>query len=153
MAQQPRQARIRFLTYDLVNDLHETVVRFVSATESLAIRDDGLLRSALATPQQTWEGAYVYGSLAEMAAAYLIGLCQNHPYENGNKRIGFTACSTFLRMNGYQLVLSQDEAVQLTLDVVTHSRSREDVVSLIERAMRPLQDSPAPPIDASQPET
>ena len=70
-----------------------------------------------------------------MAAAYLIGLAFNHPFENGNKRVAFAACSTFLRMNGYRLTFSQDEAVDLTMRVVKHEMEREDVVELLKGAV------------------
>ena len=73
-----------------------------------------------------------------MAAAYLIGLVGNHAFINGNKRIGFAACSTFLRMNGYQLTLTQEEAVELTLSVATHKIERPEVVKRIEAATQPL---------------
>lgn len=86
------------------------------------------------TPQQTFEGQYFYKTLAEMAAAYLVGLTLNHAFENGNKRIGFAACSTFLRLNGYRLTLSQDEAVDMTLRLISHELTREDVVGMLRDA-------------------
>lgn len=130
---------ITFLTVEQVNTLHEEAIRRYSPSESLAIRDLGLLESAVMTPQASWGGAYLYASLAETAAAYLIGLNQNHAYENGNKRVAFAACSTFLRMNGFQLTLSQDEAVKLTLDIASHQIEREEVVTILDDHIAPLQ--------------
>ena len=101
-----------FLTVDQVIDLHEEGIGRYSPTESLNIHDRGLLESAVMTPQQTFEGQYLYQTLPEIAAAYMTGLTLNHAFENGNKRIGFAACFTFLRLNGYRLALSQDEATQ-----------------------------------------
>ena len=71
-----------------------------------------MLESALARPQQKWhygEGA----DIATLAAAYGFGLVKNHPYRDGNKRIGFLAMATFLGMNGYDLTVTD-------ADVVTH---------------------------------
>ena len=83
-------------------------------------------------------GAYLYGSIAEMAGAYLIGLAQNHAFENGNKRVAYATCSTFLRMNGFKLILTQDEAVQLTFDVVNHKIDRETLAEYLDKALEPL---------------
>lgn len=90
------------------------------------------------TPQQTFGGEYLYPTLPEMAVAYLIGLAFNHPFENGNKRVAFAACSTFLRMNGYRLTLTQDEAVNLTMRVVKHEMEREEVVELLNGSVELL---------------
>ncbi len=107
-----------FLSVDQVVSLHEEGIRRYSPTESLNIFDKGLLESAVMMPQQTFGGQYLYQTLPEMAAAYMVGLTLNHAFENGNKRIGFAACSTFFRLNGYRLTLSEDEAVDPGLIVV-----------------------------------
>lgn len=127
-----------FLTVEQVIVLHAESIRRYSPGESTAIRDPGLLESAVMAPQQTFGGNYLYPSAAEMAAAYLIGLSQNHAFENGNKRIGFAACSVFLRLNGYQLLLTQDEAVALTMGVVNHKREREQVIAVLQNGIQPL---------------
>ena len=90
------------------------------------------------TPQQTMFGAFLYGSISEMAAAYMIGLAQNHAFENGNKRVAFATASTFLRMNGFKLALSNDQAVQLTLDVVNHKIGRDQLAIYIDNALGPV---------------
>ena len=117
-----------FLTVAQVIELHEEGIKRFSPTESLTLLDKGLLESAVMTPQQTFGGRYLYQTPPEMAAAYLVGLTLNHAFQNGNKRIGFAACSTFLRLNGYRLTLGQDEAVSLTLRLISHELTREDVI-------------------------
>ena len=134
----PEDEGFAFLTIEQVNELHDEGIRQYTPTESLAILNYGLLESAVMVPQQTWEGAFLYQSLTEMAAAYLIGLNQNHAYENGNKRVALAACSTFLRMNGFQLSLTQDEAVDLTLRIARHELEREEVVAILNGAIAPL---------------
>jgi len=129
---------IWFLSVEQVIDLHVESIRRHSPTESLAIRDTGLLESAVMTPQQTFGGEFLYETITAMAAAYLIGLSGNHAFENGNKRVAFAACSTFLRMNGWRLTLSQDEAVDLTLRVVNHQLSRDAVIELLDNAIEQL---------------
>jgi death-on-curing protein len=124
-----------FLTVDQVISLHQESIRRYSPTESLNILDRGLLESAVMTLQQTFRGQYLYQTLPEMAAAYLVGLTLNHAFENGNKRIGFAVCSTFLRLNGYRLTLSQDAAVDLTLHLISHELTREDVIDILGSAI------------------
>lgn len=127
-----------FLTVDEVRELHQESIKKYSPREPTDVHDYGLLESAVSTPQQTFGGERLYKSLFEMAAAYLIGLVCNHAFVNGNKRIGFAACSTFLRMNGYQLTFTQDEAVELTLGVVTYKIERKETVMRIEESARLL---------------
>jgi len=124
--------QIAFLTVEQVVLLHEESIRRYSSGESAALRDPGLLESAVMNPRQTFGGDYLYDSLAAMSAAYLIGLCQNHAFENGNKRVAFAACATFLRLNGWQLTLTQDEAVDLTLRVAERRIDRDEVVAVLE---------------------
>jgi death-on-curing protein len=74
------------------------------------IRDENALESALARPRQKWHYADE-ADLATLAAAYAYGLVNNHPYRDGNKRIGFLAIATFLGINGYEIHATDDEVV------------------------------------------
>src|SRR3569623_9486 len=95
-----------FLTVEDVKELHAASIRQFSPGESTTVLDEGRLEAAVMQPQQTFDGQYLYSSLAEMAAAYLIGLAQNHAFENGNKRVAFATSSIFLRINGFGLPLT-----------------------------------------------
>ena len=77
------------------------------------IRDWGLLESALARPKQLF--SYGDPTLFELAAGYAFGLIRNHPFLDGNKRIGFTAAITFLESNGYLFGASEAESTEKTL--------------------------------------
>ena len=79
------------------------------------IRDDGLLESALARP----ENLLAYGSpdIVELAASYAYGLAKNHPFVDGNKRAAFLATGLFLALNGQRLVVAQAEAAVMVLDL------------------------------------
>ena len=79
------------------------------------IRDDGLLESALARP----ENLLAYGSpdIVELAASYAYGLAKNHPFVDGNKRAAFLAAGLFLALNGQRLVVAQAEAAVMVLDL------------------------------------
>ena len=74
------------------------------------IRDQSLLDSALARPQQ--KAAYESeASIFELAAAYSYGLARNHPFVDGNKRIALTVAAVFLELNGFTLNAPEAEAV------------------------------------------
>jgi death-on-curing protein len=77
------------------------------------IRDEGLLESALARPQQHHH--YGKPTMPEMAAAYTAGIVKNHPFLDGNKRTGFMMGAGFLERNGYEFLASETEVVIRTL--------------------------------------
>jgi len=77
------------------------------------VRDMGLLESALARPQNLH--AYGEGDVAALAAAYAFGIIRNHPFVDGNKRIGFITAAVFLESNGYRFTASEAEVVVRTL--------------------------------------
>ena len=88
------------------------------------VRDDGLLQSALARPQQH----YAYADtpdLIEMATVYTAGIVRNHPFVDGNKRTGFVVGILFLELNGYRFTATQENAAQ----------------AVIERAAGPLDEA------------
>ena len=77
------------------------------------VRDDNMLESALAKPRQLL--AYGQPTLAELAAAYAVGVVKNHPFIDGNKRTGFMLGAAFLERNGHAFVASEVEATLRTL--------------------------------------
>lgn len=79
------------------------------------IRDEGLFESAMARPLNLV--AYGDPDVADLAAAYGVGLAKNHPFVDGNKRVAFLAVGLFLAINGQRLVASQAEATLTMLDV------------------------------------
>ena len=93
--------------------MHETLIRDYGG--SAGVRDEGLLESALARPQN--QLAYGDPSLTELAAAYAFGIARNHPFVDGNKRTAFMAAYTFLRMNGLRFNAPEVEAVAVIRDL------------------------------------
>ncbi len=88
----------QFLTLDEVMDIHRDQIKRYSGM--LGVRDAELLESALAAPQSGFGDQYLHSNLLEMASAYLFHLVQNHPFLDGNKRVGAAAALTFLELNG-----------------------------------------------------
>ena len=81
------------------------------------IRDEGLLDSALARPQNLL--AYGEPDLAALAAAYGVGIAKNHPFVDGNKRAAFLAVGLFLALNGQRLAATQVEATSAMIAVAS----------------------------------
>ena len=77
------------------------------------VRDEGLLESALARPEN--QRAYGEKDVATLAAAYAFGIARNHPFIDGNKRTAFVACELFLVANGVELVASDEECLAMML--------------------------------------
>lgn len=95
------------------------------------VRDEGLLESALAAPFQTFGGEAVYPSLQAKAAQLGFGLICNHPFVDGNKRIGAHAMLVFLALNGIDLTYSQQELVDIVLSVAAGNADRQSLLQWI----------------------
>ena len=91
------------------------------------IRDLGLLQSAVARPQSTFDGVDLYPDLFHKAAALMASLAQNHPFVDGNKRMAITATAMMLRLNGYRLQTNNVELERFTLHVVNHHPSIDEI--------------------------
>jgi len=87
------------------------------------LRDEGLLDSALARPQNL--AAYGDPDLTALAASYAFGLARNHPFVDGNKRTALVVCETFIIDNGGSLQASEPELVVL-FDELASGRIAED---------------------------
>jgi death on curing protein len=126
-----------FLTLAEVVELHRKgVERFGGAAE---MRDLGLLQSALAMPQAGFGGEFLHPDLAAMAAAYLFHLVSNHPFVDGNKRIGAVAARVFLLMNDAQFDPSETEYGDLVLGVARGEVSKDEVIAFFRKFVRPQQ--------------
>ena len=101
------------------------------------IRDNGLLESALARPMQLVhydENA----DIAALAAAYVIGIVKNHPFVDGNKRVGFGMGVLFLELNGCRFKANPMDAANTILAVATSEMSENDLASwLRENIIQP----------------
>lgn len=115
----------------------EDLLDLVNALVAGPVRDIGLLDSACHRPQASFFGREAYPTLTGKAAALMHSLAGNHALVDGNKRLALLATAVFLRINGYQLDLSDDEAFNLTLSVAA---GRLDAAGLQVR----LRLAPAP---------
>ena len=104
----PRRFEPRWLSRVVVDAIHADQIRQHGGLPG--VRDENILESALARPQQKW--AYDRTSdIPLLAAAYAFGFVRNHPYQDGNKRIGFLALVTFLGLNSHEFEATDEEVV------------------------------------------
>ena len=86
----------------------------------------------------TFGGVELYPTIAEKAAAIAFSLVLNHPFVDGNKRIGFAAMETFLVLNGNELAATVDDAEQTMLKLAAGELSREELVEWVKRNLKSL---------------
>ena len=95
------------LTREQIVSMHGELISAHGGCEGL--RDEDMLESALAAPFQTFDGQAIYQTVQQKAARLGFGLIMNHPFIDGNKRIGAHAMITMLAMNGIELEYTQKE--------------------------------------------
>ena len=103
------------LTKSQVLLIHDQLIAETGGSSGL--RDEGILDSALSAPFQTFGGEDVYPSLQQKAARLCFGLVKNHPFVDGNKRIGAHVMLVFLALNGVELQHSQTELSDIILQL------------------------------------
>ena len=91
-----------------------------------------MLDSAIYLPQATFGGEYLHPTIYEQASAYLFHIVCNHAFEQGNKRTAFAAMVTFLNVNDYDIEITEEEAEKLTVQVVTHEISKEELPAILK---------------------
>ena len=114
--------------------LHDQLVEQTGGARG--IRDEGLLESALNAPFQCFGDAELYPSIQQKAARLCYGLVKNHPFVDGNKRIGAHTMLVFLALNGIALQYTQQELAGVILDLAASKTEYEDLLCwLIDHQM------------------
>lgn len=121
----------RFLSLAEILDLYGRVL--VVGGGSSAIHDLGALESALAQPRATLGEDDLYPTLVEKAAALGFSLISNHPFVDGNKRIGHAAIEVFLALNGHQLDATVDDAERVILGVAAGTIGRDEFAEWVRQ--------------------
>ena len=122
--------KVLFLTFGEVLSIYEEQIRLFGGPSGL--RDSGLLQSAMGNVEATFDGAFLHESLFEMAAAYLYGICRNHPFLDGNKRTAVAAALTFLDMNRIELDADEEEFYRLVIGVAEGRVSKASVAVFLQ---------------------
>lgn len=125
-----------FLTLDEVLSIHhDQIARYGGAS---GVRDLDLLKSALGTPSVTFGGAYLHQSLAEMCAAYLFHIAQNHPFVDGKKRTALASALLFFWMNDTFIEAHDDDLYAFVLAVAAGKKTKSEAAVFFAEHATPL---------------
>ena len=128
---------MRYLTLAEVIELHRRISN--QSGGAFGVRDLGGVESAVAQPRMMFGGNELYPTVQSKATALCYSLVMNHPFVDGNKRVGHAAMETFLVMNGFELVTDVDDAEQTILALAGGELSREKLLEWVTSHMRSLQ--------------
>ncbi len=117
-----------FLAYEKIAIIHTDQISRYGGTDG--IRDESLLRSALAQPEVSYGGEWLHTDLFEMAAAYAFHICQNHPFLDGNKRTALVSALIFLELNGISFTKPQEFFLELTLSLAAGKISKAELANI-----------------------
>lgn len=117
------------LTREQVIKMHTLLIEKTGGSDG--IRDEKLLDSALQSPFQSFDGEDLYKSIRAKAAKLGFFLINNHPFVDGNKRIGILVMLTFLEMNGIDIECTDEELIKVGLGVADGSLSDIDLLNWI----------------------
>jgi death-on-curing protein len=123
-----------FLTLEDILRIHRDQIERYGG--GLGVRDQGLLESAIAMPQAGMGGRYYHTDLHEMGAAYLYHLTKNHPFIDGNKRVGTAAALVFLDLNGVPVEATDEEIADLTLGVAEGKIAKSTIAEFFRKHSR-----------------
>ena len=123
--------RPRFLDLDEVLEIHRDQINRYGGLGG--IRDAALLNSAIAMPKAGAATAYFHTDLFEMAAAYLFHVVKNHPFVDGNKRVGAVAALLFLDLNGIGLGIRDDDLFDIVNGVADGTTPKSAVAEFLRR--------------------
>ena len=122
---------MQFLGLQEVLEIHRDQVTRYGGTAG--IRDLNLLKSALGMPGATFNGEFLHTDVYEMAAAYLFHLVRNHPFLDGNKRVGAVAALVFLALNGHDFQAPEDDLAETVLAVARGEIGKSEVTVFLRR--------------------
>lgn len=115
----------QYLTPEQILFIHSRLITETGGDHG--IRELGLLLSALGRLQGTFDGKDLYPDIFLKTGALMDSLVRNHPFVDGNKRTAIAAAALFLRMNGYRLVVENNEMVQFTLACAQSQHSLDEI--------------------------
>ncbi len=127
---------MRYLSIEQVIELHRLIVSQSGGSGEL--RDQGALESAVAQPMMTFDGADLYPTIAAKAGALAHALNQNHPFLDGNKRIGHAAIEVFLVIIGKEIRGAVEEQETLIIAIASGQISRAEFIDWIDDHLVPF---------------
>ena len=123
-----------FLTLAEVVEIHDYQIRHFGGSDGLRSQD--MLESAIGIPSSTFGGAYLHPTIPDMAGAYLFHLVENHPFVDGNKRVGAMAALVFLELNEYDFDATDDELTEAVFQVAGGKMPKEALSAFFRQHSR-----------------
>ena len=120
---------MKILTQHQIILLHEQLINETGGSHGL--RDEGMLESALSAPFQEFQAFSPYSTIQQKAARLAYGLIMNHPFIDGNKRIGAHVMLTLLLLNGIELEYTQQDLADIILRVAAGESVYDDLLTWI----------------------
>jgi death on curing protein len=120
---------MRYLTLHEVLEIHDKIIE--ASGGARGIRDIGALESAINQPRITFNQIDLYPDVITKAAALCFFLVLNHPFVDGNKRVGHASMEILLILNGYEIVAEIDDQEKLILDLAAGKVDREQFTSWV----------------------
>jgi death-on-curing protein len=127
--------RIVWLLRETVLAMHELLLAEFGGSPGM--RDEGLLDSALARPHNL--SAYDKPAVFDLAASLAFGLIKNHPFVDGNKRVGFASAVVFLELNGYRFRATEVDATVRTLALAAGAMTQAQYAAWLEDNSQPVR--------------
>ncbi len=124
-----------FLTLDEAIALHADQIERYGGRPGL--RDLGLLQSALGVPSATFDGRFLHDGLPEMGAAYLFHVVRDHPFVDGNKRVGLVILLAFLGLNSRWLDAAPEDVERLVQGIASGRVSKAEAAVFVQQHLRP----------------
>ena len=121
---------IRYLTVPQILFIHARLLAETGGSGGL--RDLKLLEAAVARPQVTFDQQELYPDLFHKAAALMSSIINNHPFVDGNKRVGITAAALFLRQNGLRLTATNPDLEAFTLRVASSRVDLDEIAAWLQ---------------------
>lgn len=114
-----------FFESEQVIKLHSSLIAKTGGMDG--IRDENLLDSALKSPFQTFDGNELYPDIFDKASQLCYSLVENHPFADGNKRIGVHLTLLFLKINNENIEYSQAELIDFGLNIASGKMNKDDI--------------------------
>ncbi|GIK36450.1 MAG: death-on-curing protein [Chloroflexota bacterium] len=124
---------MRYLNLNEVLELYRLIME--QSGGATGIHNLSVLESALAQPRMSFGGEELYPTIVEKASILGFSLIKNHPFLDGNKRIGHAAMETFLILNGYEIQASIDEQEKVILQVASGEIARNEFTDWLRAHM------------------
>jgi len=120
---------MRRLSLETVVAMHSELIAETGGLDG--VRDANMLDASVNSPFHTFNGQYLYPTIQAMAAHLAFSLIKNHPFLDGNKRIGILSMLVYLEMNGLPVTCTNDELITIGLGLAESTIDEADLIEWI----------------------